>query len=188
MMTILVAKDPGEEEMNALARHLLNLLMPLVPFFFDVPCDQGSSRFLFRCTHLAWRKEPPVDISHGQWLNIPDFDAPTQLVQSLEHDAEHVDAVMITPERNGMVGHFGKQVSGSAFTVSGWVQPHGSRYVKATCFSRFCFVDIDDMMGSDLRYNYEKPSELEVACFEVKKLVAGRKVIVLGAEWEEQEF
>ena len=91
---------------------------------------QGSSRFLFRCTHLAWRKEPPVDISHGQWLNIPDFDAPTQLVQSLEHDAEHVDAVMITPERNGMVEHFGKQVSGSAFTVSGWVQPYGSRYIK----------------------------------------------------------
>ncbi|RVX12756.1 Plasma membrane ATPase 4 [Vitis vinifera] len=102
-----------------------------------------------------------------RWLNIPDFDAPTQLVQSLEHDAEHVDAVMITPERNGMVGHFGKQVSGSAFTVSGWVQPYGSRYVKATCFSRFCFADIDDMMGSDLRYNYEKPSELEVACFEI---------------------
>ena len=43
-------------------------------------------------------------------------------------------------------------------------------------------IDIDDMMGSDLRYNYEKPSELEVACFEAKKLVAGRKVIVLGAE------
>nr|CAN81913.1 hypothetical protein VITISV_042291 [Vitis vinifera] len=83
-----------------------------------------------------------------------------------------VDAVMITPERNGMVGHFGKQVSGSAFTVSGWVQPYGSRYVKATCFSRFCFADIDDTMGSDLRYNYEKPSELEAACFEVKKLVA----------------
>ena len=54
--------------------------------------------------------------------------------------------------------------------------------VKATCFSGFCFADIDDMMGSDLRYNYEEPSELEVACFEVKKLVAGRKVIVLGAE------
>ena len=89
---------------------------------------------------------------------------------------------MITPERNGMVGHFGKQVSGSAFTVSGWVQSYGSRYVKATCFSRFCFADIDDRMGSDLRYNYEKPSELEAACFEVKKLVAGRKVIVLGAE------
>ena len=28
----------------------------------------------------------------------------------------------------------------------------------------------------------KKPSELEVACFEAKKLVAGRKVIVLGAE------
>ena len=74
-----------------------------------------------------------------------------------------------------MVGHFGKQVSGFAFTVSGWVQPYGSRYVKATCFSRFCFVDIDDMMGSDLRYNYEKPSELEVVCFEARKLIADRR-------------
>ena len=34
-----MAKDPGEKEMNALARHLLNLLMPLVPFFSNVPCD-----------------------------------------------------------------------------------------------------------------------------------------------------
>ncbi|RVX12440.1 putative cellulose synthase A catalytic subunit 3 [Vitis vinifera] len=34
-------------------------------------------------------------------------------------------------------------------------------------FLKFLFADIDDMMGSDLRYNYEKPSELEVACFEI---------------------
>ena len=64
-----------------------------------------------------------------------------------------------------------------------WEHLRGRRVsVKATCFSGFCFADIDDMMGSDLWYNYEKPSELKVACFEVKKLVAGRKVIVLGAE------
>ena len=37
MMIVLVAKDPSEKEINALARHLLNLLMSLVPFFFNVP-------------------------------------------------------------------------------------------------------------------------------------------------------
>ena len=37
------------------------------------------------------------------------------------------------------------------------------------------------MMGRDFRYHYEKPSELEVACFEARKLIADRKVIVLGA-------
>lgn len=44
------------------------------------------------------------------------------------------------------------------------------------------------MMGRDFRYNYEEPSELEVAWFEARKLVADRKVIILGAEWEKQEF
>lgn len=39
MMTVLVAKDPSENEINAWARHLLNLLMLLVPFFFNVPYD-----------------------------------------------------------------------------------------------------------------------------------------------------
>lgn len=34
------------------------------------------------------------------------------------------------PERNDMVEYFGEQLSGFAFTVSGWVQSYGSRCVK----------------------------------------------------------
>lgn len=37
MITVLMTKDPSEQEMNALARHLLNLSMSLVHFFFNVP-------------------------------------------------------------------------------------------------------------------------------------------------------
>ena len=32
-----------------------------------------------------------------------------------------------------------------------------------------------DMMDRDLRYNYEEPSELEVVCFEARKLTADRR-------------
>ncbi|KAE8099629.1 hypothetical protein FH972_017594 [Carpinus fangiana] len=34
------------------------------------------------------------------------------------------------PERNDMVEYFGEQLSGFAFTVNGWVQSYGSRFVK----------------------------------------------------------
>ncbi|CAI4060376.1 hypothetical protein SKDZ_05G1710 [Saccharomyces kudriavzevii ZP591] len=34
------------------------------------------------------------------------------------------------PERNDMVQYFGEQINGYAFTVNGWVQSYGSRYVR----------------------------------------------------------
>lgn len=34
------------------------------------------------------------------------------------------------PERNDMVQYFGEQLDGFAFTVNGWVQSYGSRYVR----------------------------------------------------------
>lgn len=34
------------------------------------------------------------------------------------------------PERNDMVQYFGEQLKGFAFTVNGWVQSYGSRYVR----------------------------------------------------------
>ena len=34
------------------------------------------------------------------------------------------------PERNDMVQYFGEQLEGVAFTVNGWVQSYGSRYVR----------------------------------------------------------
>ena len=104
MMTIFGGQESRWEGDECIGASLIEFADAIGSFLLQCPMwpFQGSSRFLFRWTHLAWRKEPPVDIYHGQWLNTPDFDAPTQLVQSLEHDAEHVHAVMITPERKGI--------------------------------------------------------------------------------------
>ena len=36
-------------------------------------------------------------------------------------------------------------------------------------------IAFGDMMDKDFRYNYEEPSELEVVCFEARKLIADRR-------------
>jgi hypothetical protein len=40
-------------------------------------------------------------VSAGLWLNIPDYDAPTQMVKPHERNTRYVDAVMTIPK----VGH-----------------------------------------------------------------------------------
>jgi reversibly glycosylated polypeptide/UDP-arabinopyranose mutase len=57
-----VAKDPTGKQINALEQHITNLLTPSTPYFFNTA------------------------ISHGLWLNIPDYDAPTQLVKPAERN------------------------------------------------------------------------------------------------------
>ena len=37
-------------------------------------------------------------VSHGLWLNIPDYDAPTQMVKPMERNTRYVDAVMTIPK------------------------------------------------------------------------------------------
>ena len=37
-------------------------------------------------------------ISAGLWLNIPDYDAPTQLVKPAERNTRYVNAVMTIPK------------------------------------------------------------------------------------------
>lgn len=61
-------------------------------------------------------------------------------------------------------------------------------FLLVTCFSSFCLVEIGDMMGRSFRYNYEEPSELKVACFEARKLVVDRKVIVLMQNEKNKSF
>ncbi|KAK8508045.1 hypothetical protein V6N12_025153 [Hibiscus sabdariffa] len=40
----------------------------------------------------------PTSVSHGLWLNIHDYDAPTQLVKPLERNTRYVDAIMTVPK------------------------------------------------------------------------------------------
>ncbi|MBA0590247.1 hypothetical protein Gorai_018961 [Gossypium raimondii] len=90
-----VAKDPSGKAVNALEQHIKNLLCPSTPFFFNTlydPFREGAD--FVRGYPFSLREGVPTAVSHGLWLNIPDYDAPTQLVKPLERNTRFVDAVI----------------------------------------------------------------------------------------------
>ncbi|KAJ7971112.1 Alpha-1,4-glucan-protein synthase [UDP-forming] protein [Quillaja saponaria] len=88
-----VAKDPSGKQINALAQHIQNLLSPSTPHFFNTlydPFREGAD--FVRGYPFSLREGVSTAVSHGLWLNIPDYDAPTQLVKPLERNQRYVDA------------------------------------------------------------------------------------------------
>lgn len=86
-----VAKDPSGKEINALEQHIKNILSPSTPFFFNTlydPYREGAD--FVRGYPFSLREGAPTAISHGLWLNIPDYDAPTQLVKPLERNTRYI--------------------------------------------------------------------------------------------------
>eukprot|EP00877_Chromochloris_zofingiensis_P013161 jgi/Chrzof1/8099/UNPLg00144.t1 len=74
----------------------------------------------------------PTAISHGMWLNIPDYDAPTQLSKPRERNTRYVDAVQTIPKDTlypmcGMNLAFDRQAIGAAmyFGLQGQGYPLG---------------------------------------------------------------
>ncbi|KAF3970662.1 hypothetical protein CMV_005665 [Castanea mollissima] len=94
-----VAKDPSGKEINALAQHIQNLLTPSTPLFFNTLYDpyRDGADFV-RGYPFSLREGVSTAISHGLWLNIPDYDAPTQLVKPRERNSGYVDAVNVWDE------------------------------------------------------------------------------------------
>ncbi|KAH6802170.1 reversibly glycosylated polypeptide 3 [Perilla frutescens var. frutescens] len=82
-----VAKDPSGKDINALEQHIKNLLSPSTPHFFNTlydPYREGAD--FVRGYPFSLREGVPTAVSHGLWLNIPDYDAPTQLVKPRERN------------------------------------------------------------------------------------------------------
>jgi reversibly glycosylated polypeptide/UDP-arabinopyranose mutase len=80
-----VANDPTGAPINVLAQHIKNLLSPSTPFFFNTlydPYREGAD--FVRGYPFSLREGVTTAISHGLWLNIPDYDAPTQVSRFLE--------------------------------------------------------------------------------------------------------
>ena len=68
------------QDINALEQHIRNLLTPSTPYFFNTlydPYREGAA--VVRGYPFSLREGVPTVISHGLWLNIPDYDAPTQV-------------------------------------------------------------------------------------------------------------
>ncbi|KAJ3696190.1 hypothetical protein LUZ60_001567 [Juncus effusus] len=128
-----VAKDPTGQEINALQQHINNLLTPSTPKFFNTLYDpyRPGADFV-RGYPFSMREGVPTAVSHGLWLNIPDYDAPTQLVKPQERNTRYVDAVMTIPKGTlfpmcGMNLAFDRELIGPAmyFGLMGHGQPIG---------------------------------------------------------------
>lgn len=147
-----VAKDPSGQEINALAQHIHNLLSPSTPFFFNTlydPYREGAD--FVRGYPFSLREGVTTAISHGLWLNIPDYDAPTQLVKPRERNTRYVDAVLTIPKGTlfpmcGMNLGFHRELIGPAmyFGLMGDGQPIG-RYDDM--WAGWCAKVICDHLG-----------------------------------------
>ena len=74
------AKNPSGEDINALEQHIKNLLTPSTPDFFNTLYDPYAPGADFvRGYPFSMREGKHTAVSHGLWLNIPDYDAPTQV-------------------------------------------------------------------------------------------------------------
>jgi Reversibly glycosylated polypeptide len=94
-----VAKRPTGEDVDALAQHLDNLLKPSTPYFFNTLYDPFAEGADFvRGYPFSLREGVPTAVSHGLWLNVPDYDAPTQMVKPLERNTRYVDMVQTIPK------------------------------------------------------------------------------------------
>ncbi|KAE8713122.1 UDP-arabinopyranose mutase 1 [Hibiscus syriacus] len=147
-----VAKEPSGKAINALEQHIKNLLSPSTPFFFNTlydPYREGAD--FVRGYPFSLREGVPTAVSHGLWLNIPDYDAPTQLVKPLERNTRFVDAVLTIPKGTlfpmcGMNLAFDRELIGPAmyFGLMGDGQPIG-RYDDM--WAGWCIKVICDHLG-----------------------------------------
>lgn len=147
-----VAKTPSGEDINALEQHIKNLLTPSTPFFFNTlydPYTPGSD--FVRGYPFSMREGAPTAVSHGLWLNIPDYDAPTQMVKPKERNERYVDAVLTIPKGSlfpmcGMNLAFNRELIGPAmyFGLMGEGYPIG-RYDDM--WAGWCVKVICDHLG-----------------------------------------
>ncbi|KAJ7943319.1 alpha-1,4-glucan-protein synthase [UDP-forming] 1 [Quillaja saponaria] len=147
-----VAKDPSGKDINALEQHIKNLLSPSSPLFFNTlydPYREGAD--FVRGYPFSLHEGVPTAVSHGLWLNIPDYDAPTQLVKPHERNTRYVDAVLTIPKGTlfpmcGMNLAFNRELIGPAmyFGLMGDGQPIG-RYDDM--WAGWCMKVIYDHLG-----------------------------------------
>ncbi|RDX84673.1 Alpha-1,4-glucan-protein synthase [UDP-forming] 2 [Mucuna pruriens] len=151
-----VANDPSGKPINALEQHIRSLLCPSTPYFFNTlydPFREGAD--YVRGYPFSLREGVPTAISHGLWLNIPDYDAPTQLVKPLERNTRYVDAVLTIPKGTlfpmcGMNLAFDRDLIGAAmyFGLMGDGQPIG-RYDDM--WAGWCCKVICDHLGLGIK-------------------------------------
>lgn len=94
------AKDKDGSLVDIVAQHVANLTTPATPFFFNTlydPYRKGAD--FVRGYPFSLRSGVQCALSCGLWLNLADYDAPTQALKPEQRNSRYVDAVLTVPAR-----------------------------------------------------------------------------------------
>lgn len=92
------AKDNNGNMVNALIFHAINLLTPSTPYFFNTVYDPYKNCVDFvRGYPYSLRRGVKTAVSHGLWLNMYDYDAPTQLLKVHERNNNYAEITITIP-------------------------------------------------------------------------------------------
>ncbi|KAG8390691.1 hypothetical protein BUALT_Bualt01G0109900 [Buddleja alternifolia] len=97
------AKDSNGNFIDAISQHIINLTTPATPFFFNTlydPFVEGAD--FVRGYPFSLRSGVECGLSCGLWLNLADYDAPTQALKPELRNSRYVDAVLTVPSRTMM--------------------------------------------------------------------------------------
>ncbi|KAF3974452.1 hypothetical protein ACB098_08G003600 [Castanea mollissima] len=92
------AKDNEGSLVDIVAQHITNLITPATPFFFNTlydPYRKGAD--FVRGYPFSLREGVTCALSCGLWLNLADYDAPTQALKPELRNSRYVDAVLTVP-------------------------------------------------------------------------------------------
>lgn len=89
-----------QNTVDAITQHIINLKSPATPFFFNTlydPFREGAD--FVRGYPFSMRSGVPCALSCGLWLNLADYDAPTQALKPDQRNSRYVDAVLTVPAK-----------------------------------------------------------------------------------------
>jgi len=92
------ARDTNGVLVDIVAQHITNLATPATPFFFNTLYDPYCKGADFvRGYPFSMRSGVECGLSCGLWLNLADYDAPTQALKPEQKNSRYVDAVLTVP-------------------------------------------------------------------------------------------
>lgn len=96
---VFLAYDAKGKVIDAINGHLQNLKRNSTPAMFNTLYDPFSEGGTFvRGYPFSWRVGKPTGVSHGLWLNNPDYDAPTQMGMSKSLIPQNIPVVQTIPK------------------------------------------------------------------------------------------
>ncbi|KAL6002868.1 putative UDP-arabinopyranose mutase 5 [Asimina triloba] len=183
------ARDNKGHLIDAVAQHITNLGSPATPFFFNTlydPFCEGAD--FVRGYPFSLRNGVECVLSCGLWLNLADYDAPTQIVKPRERNGRYVDAVLTVPVGalmpvSGINVGLTREVMGPAMFPGLQLLGEGKRRwgTMEDIWCGLCAKVVCDHLGlgvkSGLPYVWREKSQGDEALYSLKKEWIGVKLM-----------